>query len=107
MVKKKLPVRWDIEAIEDLKSIYKFIKKESPDNAEKVKKELIKLSGRLTTFPDKYPKEPILDQEDGDFRFIAKWSYKIIYEITNKEVIIALIFHTSQEPAKIKMNKSR
>ena len=107
MVKKKLPVRWDIEAIEDLKAIYKYIKKKSPDNAEKVKKELIKLAGTLTTFPDKYPKEPILEHEDGDFRFIAKWSYKIIYEITNKEVIIALIFHTSQEPVKIKKNKPR
>lgn len=107
MVKKKLPVRWDLEAIEDLKTIYKYIKKESPDNAEKVKKELIKLAGALTTFPDKHPKEPILENEDGDFRFIAKWSYKIIYEITNKEVIIALIFHVSQDPAKIKKNKSR
>lgn len=106
MVKKKLPVRWDVEAVEDLKAIHKYIKKDSPDRAEKVKKELIRLAGKLSTFPDKYPKEPILDQENGDFRFVAKWNYKIIFELTNKEIIIALIFHTSQDPTKIKKDKS-
>jgi addiction module RelE/StbE family toxin len=105
VVKKKLPVKWDSEALEDLKSIYKYIKKDSPANADKVRKELIRLAGTLSLFPEKYSKEPLLEVEKGDFRFIIKWNYKIIYEITNKEVIITFIFHTSQNPTKIKKVK--
>jgi plasmid stabilization system protein ParE len=104
VVNKKLPVRWDEEAAMNLKTIYKYIKKESPKEAEKVKNELIMLAGSLTNNPEKHPKEPILENQEN-FRFISKWSYKIIYEITNHEVIIALIYHTSQYPGKVKIRE--
>jgi hypothetical protein len=38
VVKKKLPVRWDKEALEDFKDIYSYIKKKLPQGAETVKK---------------------------------------------------------------------
>ena len=102
MVKKKLPIKWDKEAVEDLRTIYRYIKKKSPDNAEKVKKELLKIARGLNSFPEKYPEEALLKEEKGNFRSITKWHYKIIYEITSNEIIIIMIFHTSQHPSKIK-----
>jgi toxin ParE1/3/4 len=98
--KKKIPVRWDKEALEDLRDIYSYIKKESSQGAETVKKEFIRLARTLSTLPEKFPKEPLLEDE-GNFRFIPKWDYKLIYEVTSKEIIIAAIFHTSQHPAKL------
>jgi addiction module RelE/StbE family toxin len=104
MVKSDLPVRWDEEALKDLKIIYKYIKRQSPEGAEKVKNEIIRLAGMLNKNPEKFPKEALMGKE-GNFRFIPKWSYKIIYEITSNEVIIAMIFHASQSPAKLKKKK--
>ena len=104
MVTKSFPIRWDEEALKDLKTIYKYIKKQSPSGAEKVKIELIRLVGTLGKNPEKYPKEPLMLNE-GNYRYIPKWSYKIIYEITSHEVIVAMIFHTSQSQEKLKRGR--
>lgn len=105
MVKKKLAVHWDEQAVEDLKAICQYIKKESPDGAERVKKELLRLAKSLGAFPEKYPVEPLLKDSKGNYRSVAKWHYKIIYELTENEVIILMIFHTRQNPATINKKK--
>ena len=101
VAKKKLPILWDRLAKESLDDIYKYILRDSPQNARKVKKELIELVSSLNDFPEKYSKEEFLVEITGNFRSISKWTYKVIYEITNKAIIIVDIFHTSQHPAQI------
>ena len=101
-MRKKLPVIWADEARKSLKEIYQYIKKDSPQNAKKVRKELLRLAGSLNDFPEKYPREPFLDDEPENFRSVTKWSWKIIYEVTDSAIIILMIFHTSQNPDKIK-----
>jgi len=44
----------------------------------------------------------MLSGEPDNYRSINKWSYKIIYKITEGEIIIIDVFHTSQDPSKIK-----
>lgn len=100
--KKKLPIRWDQKAKENLDIIYDYIAKDSIPAARHVKKELIKLARSLDVFPEKYSKETVLIDDPQNFRSISKWSYKIIYEVTQDQIIIAGIFHTSQHPSKIK-----
>lgn len=101
VTKRKLPIRWDRLAKESLDEIYKYISHDSPQNARKVKKELIKLAGSLNDFPDKYSLEEYLKEEPENYRSVSKWSYKIIYEVTDEAIIIADIFQTSQHPSKI------
>lgn len=103
MVKKKgLPVKWDIEAKEDLDAIYNYIYEESSQAAKKVKKELVKLAGSLKDYPERYSVEPLLEELIGNYRSAIKWDYKIIYEVTESEVIILCIFHVAQNPEKLK-----
>ena len=103
MVKqKKLPIRWDKLAKENLDQIFDFIAKDSISAARYVKKELVNLAGSLNDFPEKYSKEEFLIDLPENFRSVSKWSYKIIFEITNDCIIIADLFHTSQHPSKIK-----
>lgn len=102
VARKKLPIRWDKEAVENLKDIYDYISVDSVVQAKKVKSELLRLTRTLNDFPEKYSIEPYLADEPGNFRSIAKWSYKIIYEITENEIIILMIFHTKQNPDKIR-----
>lgn len=103
MVKKrKLKIRWDKKAKENLDSIHDYIAKDSIRAARYVKKEIIKLAHSLNDFPEKYSEEENLISEPGNFRSVSKWSYKIIYEITNDCLIIVDIFQTSQHPKTIK-----
>ena len=106
MVKtKNLPIRWDKRAKENLDSIYDFIAEDSITSARYVKKKLVNLARSLNDFPEKYSKEEFLQDEPENYRSVSKWSYKIIFEITDECLIIADIFHTSQHPAKIKRIK--
>lgn len=107
MVRKKLPIRWDRMAKAHLDEIYEKIAEESENAARYVKKELIKLAHSLNDFPEKYSKEEYLAGEPENYRSVAKWSYKIIYEVTDEYLIIADIFHTSQHPKKIKRVKGK
>lgn len=66
-----------------------------------VKKALVKLAHSLSNFPEKYSVEEYLADEPENYRSVSKWSYKIIYEISEDCIIIADIFHTSQHPSKI------
>ena len=96
-----LKIKWSFYAKESLDLIVEYIKQESPVNAKSVKQELISLVSSLNNFPEKYPIDKIIPKEKGEFRFISKWSFKIVYEITEKEIIIIDIFHSAQNPEKL------
>jgi len=102
---KNLPIRWDKRAKENLDSIFDFIAEDSITSARYVKKKLVNLARSLNDFPEKYSKEEFLQDEPENYRSVSKWSYKIIFEITDECLIIADIFHTSQHPSKIKRIK--
>lgn len=101
-MQKSLPIRWDKLAKQNLDAIYFYIAEDSVIAARKVKKELVKLAKSLGDFPEKYSREDYLIDEPEIFRSISKWSYKIIYEVTDNYIIIVDVFHTSQNPDKIR-----
>lgn len=105
MVKKsKLPIRWDRLAKENLDNIYEYIAKDSFKAARIVKKALIQLAHSLSDFPEKFSVEEFLASEPENYRSVSKWSYKIIFEVTDECIIIVDIFHTSRHPNKIIQN---
>ena len=105
--KKKLPIRWDRLAKDNLDNIYSYISRDSVMAARMVKRELIKLAHSLNDFPEKFSVEEYLSDEPENFRSVSKWSYKIIYEVTEEYVLILDVFHTSQHPTKIKEGLKR
>ena len=108
MVKKKgLPIRWDNKAKENLDRIYDFIAEDSVSAARYVKKNLVKLAHSLNDFPEKYSREEYLTNEPENYRSVSKWSYKIIFEVTDECLIIADVFHTSQYPSRIQIVKNK
>ncbi len=100
--KRKLPIRWDKLAKKNLDDIFNYIAEDSITAAKKVKKELVKLAHSLNNFPEKFSVEEFLADEPENYRSVSKWSYKIIYEVTEDCIIIIDLFHTSQHPSKIK-----
>ena len=74
-----------------------------PANAEHVIDTLLELGNSLEDSRFDYSKDLIID--DDRFRFIPKWSYKIIYERKNNKVRIIDIFGTRQNPEILKKYK--
>jgi plasmid stabilization system protein ParE len=101
-MKKKLPVYWDPRAKESLDGIYDFIAEDSVSAARHVKKSLAQLAKSLGHFPEKYSKEEYLVDEPRNYRSVSKWRYKIVYEVTDKYLLISDIFNTSQHPLRIR-----
>jgi plasmid stabilization system protein ParE len=104
---KKLPIRWDRLAKDNLDAIYDYIAEDSVLAAKKVKKELVALARSLNDFPEKFSIEDCLADVPGNYRSVSKWSYKIIYEVTDECIIIADIFHTSQHPSTIQLSNKQ
>lgn len=100
--KKKLVIKWDEFAVQNLNDIYDYIALDSVSAAKYVKKSIILFVKKLADFPEKYPKEAYLSDFPNNFRSVTKWSYKIIYEVLENEVFILTIFHVKQHPHKIK-----
>lgn len=106
MVKKHYKIIWDDEAKASLRSVYNYIKKrESIEQAKKVRNEIRELVKSLSFIPHKYSKDPVLKDEPGDNRFKVIWSYKIVYEVTEETIVILNIFHTSRDPENLKRLK--
>jgi len=96
-------VRWDTNAKASLKAIVHYIKEESPAAAKKVRTGLLKLTASLKKMPERYSLEPYLEHKGNEYRSVAKWSYKIIYRVSDKEVRILEIVHTSRNTTAIEV----
>ncbi|MBV7441091.1 type II toxin-antitoxin system RelE/ParE family toxin [Weeksellaceae bacterium TAE3-ERU29] len=92
-------VVWENSALEDLENAINYIANKSPQNAVKVLDTLLALSESLVNMPYKYPKEPHYNKES--IRFVAKWSFKMIYQVDDNQIIVLRLFNTYQDPNKL------
>ncbi|HEY6141800.1 MAG TPA: type II toxin-antitoxin system RelE/ParE family toxin [Flavobacterium sp.] len=95
-----MEVVWRKKASDELEVIYKYIKKESPQNAVLVFNAIYDLAISLPNFPYKFPIEPIINIEK--VRYAVVWSFKIIYSVEEERIVILKIFNTKQNPKKLK-----
>ncbi len=101
MVKKDLPiVIWNKRAVNNLQKAYKYIKEDSPANAKKVRNAIIKMVDNLPSNPEKHPLDKFKINNPGNYRAFEKYSFRIAYKHTTKEIRILRFRHTKQEPRK-------
>ncbi|WP_291102139.1 MULTISPECIES: type II toxin-antitoxin system RelE/ParE family toxin [unclassified Flavobacterium] len=93
-------ILWQKSASKDLALIFKFIEKESPQNALLVFNSICDLVISLEIFPYKYPKERSFNSEN--IRYAVVWSFKIVYSIEEENIVILRVFNTKQNPKKLK-----
>jgi plasmid stabilization system protein ParE len=98
MVSRKRRVVWSNEARLQLKEAYKFIKKDSVQNAEKVKDGITALTKELAEQPGKYHPDKYKLPNDGSYRAFEKYKYRVAYRVMENEIRILRIRHTSMEP---------
>jgi toxin ParE1/3/4 len=99
-------VIWTKKAINQLENAVKYIKNESGKYyAEIVLNKILSSTRFLNEFPLIGQTEPLLKFKKSEYRYLVVWSYKIVYRVTKERVTISRVFHTSQNPEKLKSFK--
>lgn len=93
-----LSIRWDKQAVIQLNKAISYIRKDSPQNADKVKKEILYKIADLVQAPEKHTRDKYKINNDGNYRAFELHHYRISYYVTEKEIIITRIRHTSMKP---------
>jgi len=96
-------VVWTKTALDQLERIVRYISEERGSSYAKiVGNRIIERTEQLEQFPQLGTKEPLLQHKRFEYRFLVAWSYKIIYRLSKNSVTIFRIFHTGQNPDKLK-----
>ena len=99
MVKsKKYVVIWSDMAKQQLKDIYKFIKKDSEQAAKEVKSKILNSTKLLESGKEIYKADELKLNNSGIYRAYVVYSYRIVYKINHSSIDILRVRHTSREP---------
>ena len=91
-------VVWDEIATDQLKQIFQFIRSDSLQNAEKVKREILKIVRSIPNHPFKFPPDKFKEENDGSYRAFVKYNYRVAYRVTGQQIKILTVRSDKQEP---------
>ncbi len=95
-------VIWTKLAAGQLERAVKYIKIERGTSyAQIVLDKILESARNLKDFPQMGSVEPLLKHKKSEYRYLVVWSFKIIYRLGEKKVVVSRVFHTSQNPSKI------
>jgi toxin ParE1/3/4 len=87
-----MKVRWTGPAIEDLASIFRYIRKDDPAAARHVRMTVATAVAKLSSMEDRGRKGEVPGTRELVFH---PWPYIAVYEIMHDEVLILRIRHAS------------
>ena len=96
-------VIWTEPAKQDLKSIFNYIATDSNDYASEVSVEIISFVEKMGLFPNKGRVVPEIGNKDIRELFI--YSYRIIYQIINANVVVLAIIHGKRKVSELNIFK--
>lgn len=99
MVKKKVPVVWDVEARNSFRKAITYIRKSSVQNAEKVRLDINAAVRKLADEPERrHTPDKYKIPNDGNYRAFEIHHYRIAYSVSDEMIRIVRFRHTSQQP---------
>lgn len=87
-------VVWTQEAADDLESIVNHIRRDSPDAAQRVAKEIFDTIMSLPSTPFRGRKR---EENAGREIVFALWPYIAVYELIDERLYVKAIRHTSRD----------
>ncbi len=94
---------WTERAFGQLKRAISYIRDErGVSYATIVLDKIIKSTSLLTNHPKAGQEEPLLKHKKSEYRYLVVFSYKVIYKVQNDKIVISRVFHTAQNPNKMK-----
>jgi plasmid stabilization system protein ParE len=89
-------IGWSSKVGKDLAGIKSYlIENSSEATATKITKGLVQIVHTLEEQPERYPIYIPL-KKHGNFRYIIKWNFRIVYEFTGHQIIVHRIIHTKR-----------
>ena len=86
-------VVWSHRARSDLHGIVLWIARDSPGNAAAVSKRIVARAATLADQPGQGRRVP---EQEGDLREVIVQSWRVIYRVTDAEVVIAAVVHSAR-----------
>jgi plasmid stabilization system protein ParE len=93
-----LQIKWNKNALLRFDNAIKRIEQNSPQNAEKVKKEILLTIDSLLQHPEKFNPDKYKSNNDGSFRAFELYRYRISYRLKANDIRITRIRHTGMNP---------
>jgi plasmid stabilization system protein ParE len=88
------------EAKVQLRNAYNYIKKDSPQNAEKIKSDILASFQELINNPESHAPDKYRITNDGSYRAYEIYKYRITYHLSEERIIVIRIRHTKMNPLK-------
>lgn len=89
---------WSKRAKNELLRAYEYIREDSPQNAAKVRDEIIDATIDLPIHPEKYPPDKYKKVNNGTWRAFEIYHYRITYRIMPDQIRIVRLRHTRRSP---------
>ena len=89
---------WSKKAKLQLQRAFDFVKRDSLQNAEKVRDEIIDATINIIHHPEKYAPDKYKTTNDGSYRAFELHRYRISYRVTKDVIRIVRMRHTSRSP---------
>jgi plasmid stabilization system protein ParE len=91
-------ISWDKQAINYFRDAIKYIREDSPQNADKVKKEILGKIRELSRRPEIHRPDKYKTNNSGNYRAFELYRFGIGYLVKDDEIIITRIRNTKQKP---------
>lgn len=91
-------ISWDKQALDYFREFISYIREESPQNADKVKKEILEKISELSDRPEIHNPDKFKRNNNGNYRAFELHRLRVGYLVKDDEIIIARIRNTRQEP---------
>ena len=95
---RKRKITWDKTALIYFSEAIRYIRKDSEQNANKVKREILTRISELADYPEIHGPDKYKQYNNGNFRAFELHRFRIAYMVKEEEIMIIRIRHTSQEP---------
>ncbi len=100
MERKEITILWSLDAIDSLESIFDYYFDLSPQNAERIRKDILEKVSTL-----RFVKQYQIDEINPDYRRIIVRHYEVVYKVEKQSILILNIFDTRQDPEKSKIEE--
>lgn len=90
--------RWSKSAELQLQKEFLYIRKDSYQNAIKVRQDIVTMSESLSVNPERFPPDKFKMNNDGSYRAFELHRYRISFVILKEVVLIVRLRHTTMSP---------
>jgi len=91
-------ISWDKQALHYFREAIQYIRKDSPQNADKVKREILEKISELSKHPEIHNPDKYKIDNNGSYRAFELHRFRVGYLVKENEIIIARVRNTKQEP---------